>query len=97
MEILIEKPKKLIEWIRDINEGDVKYAEFNRNKVVSIRSTVCGYNKTLGYERGNFVHIHFCWDKEVAVLVAESREEVESNKYTEYEYTWRDQIHKDYR
>lgn len=93
----VEKPIKLIEWVRNINVGDVKYGYFEKSRTVSIRTTVCSYNNAFGCDRGIYVHIHYCWRKQVAVLVAESWNEVMSNKNTSYEYKWREQIDKDYR
>ena len=92
----VENPTSIIAWVRNISEGDVKYANFKRSRAVSIRSTVSGYNATLGHDRGIFVHIRFVYDYEVAVLVCESREEVERNKGTENEYKWREKIEPPY-
>lgn len=93
---IIETPTSIIAWVRKINEGDVKYANFKRSRAVSIRSTVSGYNATFGHDRGIFVHIRFCYDFEVAVLVCESAEEVQRNKGTENEYKWREKIEPPY-
>ena len=92
----IENPTSIIAWVRKINEGDVKYANFKRSRAVSIRSTVSGYNATLGHDRDIFVHVRFAYNFEVAVLVCESREEVERNKGTENEYKWREKIEPPY-
>lgn len=93
----IESPTHLTNWLNSIKEGDIRYANIPRRRVVSLRSTICGFNNTRGMDRNIFVHLHYCWKKEIAVVVAEAREEVESNKNTAYEYTWRESINKNYR
>lgn len=92
----IEKVTSIIEWVRKINEGDVKYASFPRSRAHAVRCTVSNYNQAFGIDRGIFIHFHFCYNEEVAVIVAVSLEEREITKNTEHEYEWREQIEKPY-
>lgn len=92
----IEKVTSIIEWVRKTNEGDVKYASFPRSRAHAVRCTVSNYNQAFGIDRGIFIHFHFCYDEEVAVIVAVSLDEREITKNTEHEYEWREQIEMPY-
>ena len=72
------------------------YASFPRSRAHSVRCGVGMYNNTLGYDRNIFVHFHYCWSEEVAVIVAESLDERELNKGTEHEQDWKKQIEAPY-
>lgn len=95
-DIIVTKGTKIIDWVRTINEGEVLYASFPRLRAHSVRCGVGMYNNTLGYDRNIFVHFHYCWSKEVAVIVAESLDERELNKGTEHEQDWKKQIEAPY-
>lgn len=92
----INKVTNITEWVRNIKEGEVKYASFPRSQAHSVRCTVSNYNKAFGIDRNIFVHFHFCYDEQVAVLVAVSLDEREITKNTEHEYDWRQEIEKPY-
>jgi len=92
----IEKVTSIIGWVRTIKEDDVKYAAFPRSRAHSVRCTVNNYNNAFGKDREIFVHYHFCYEMQVAVLVAVSLDERELTKNTEHEYDWRKKIEKPY-
>lgn len=95
-DINVTTEKGIIDWVRTIKEGEVLYASFPRKRAHSVRCGVGMFNNTLGYDRDIFVHFHYCWSKEVAVIVAESLDERELNKGTEHEQDWKEQIEAPY-
>lgn len=59
----------IAEWIRSISSGEVKYGSLSRYSAHALRCAASNFNKTLGHDRGIFVHIHFDWDKMIAIAV----------------------------
>lgn len=95
-DIIVTTEKSITGWVRTIREGVVLYANFPRKRMHSVRCGVGEFNNTLGYDRGIFVHVHYCWEEQVVVLIAESLEEKELNKGTEHEQDWKNQIEPPY-
>ena len=94
--IIVTTEKSIIGWVRTIREGGVLYAHFPRRRQHSVRCGVGEFNNTYGYDRGIFVHIHYCYHEQVAVIVAESLAEKELNKGTDNEQDWKKQIEPPY-
>lgn len=59
----------IAEWIRSISSSEVKYGSLSRYSAHALRCAASNFNKTLGHDRGIFVHIHFDWDKMIAIAV----------------------------
>lgn len=93
----MEEIRNITDWVIKIKEGDVKSASTSHNREHSIRCTVSNNNKSRFFDRGIYVHVHFCWRLAVVTLVCESRKDYDNNKNTEHAKDWQNKIPRDLR
>ena len=92
-----EVVKNITTWISMIEPGMVKAGYLSVNKAHSLNCLASRFNRSRGKIRNIFVHNHYCYEKEIAVIVCDNLDDYITNKNNGNEHEWKKETPKDYR